>query len=58
MDIYMYNGCSYLTILDVECNRLFVLRLEDKTLDEVQSMFESFFGILCLYRLRRESRFY
>jgi hypothetical protein len=48
MDIYMYNGCSYLTILDVECNRLFVLRLEDKTLDEVQSMFESFWDSMPL----------
>lgn len=42
MDVYMYDGISYLRILDVECNRIFVFRMEDKSLDEVQSIFESF----------------
>ncbi len=36
MDTYVYDGVSFLTIMDVERDYVWILRLPDKTLDEVQ----------------------
>jgi hypothetical protein len=46
MDVFMYDHVPFLTILDVELNYLWVFRLQDKTRDEVQSMFEAFWNSL------------
>jgi hypothetical protein len=42
LDIYTYGEKHYLSMLDVEFDKLFLFRLEGKTLDEVQSVFEAF----------------
>jgi hypothetical protein len=44
LDTYQYGDRKYLTILDVEMNKSYVQRLEDKSKDEVQSLFEAFWS--------------
>jgi hypothetical protein len=44
LDIYSYGDRHYLTMLDVEMDKLFMFRLEGKTVDEVQSVFKVFWA--------------
>jgi hypothetical protein len=44
LDLFMYDGFIFLTILDVEYDRLFVFKIEDKTKDKVVSVLETFWN--------------
>jgi hypothetical protein len=46
----MYDGLIFLTMLDVEYDRLFVFQVEDKTKDEVVSMLLSMKAMLFYFK--------